>query len=281
MRFPVRPLEGRWPSALQRAAGRFFWPDPRRLLDPDISSEEFRQLMSAVHVGGTIKITGTDRHPEADALLVEHVDLRGARVADIGASDGSTSVDLVAHLDGFASFTIADLHLKLMVARGPRWTTFFDHNDTCVLVVGRRIVAWPSLSRLMRFLFTHVIAQGHNQPQEECLLLNPRARALIARDHRVQACEHDLFTPWPGEPLDAIKVANVLRRLYFSDEHITAGLRALTASLCEGGYLLMVDNPRIAGIRCRGGLYQRHGDSLEEIATTDDAPEVADLIAAL
>jgi hypothetical protein len=70
----------------------------------------------------------------------------------------------------------------------------------------------------------------------------------------------------------------VLRRLYFSDEDIQRALTALLASLDEGGYLLLLDNPRIAGIDLRAGLYRREGGRLVVVAETEDAPEIADLV---
>ena len=46
-----------------------------------------------------------------------------------------------------------------------------------------------------------------------------------------------MFTPWAGPPPTVIKVANLLRRLYFTDEVISSGLRAHPGSLGEHGYL--------------------------------------------
>lgn len=45
--------------------------------------------MNAFQVGGTVKITAENRHPGADALLIQNVDLAHAVIVDIGASDGS------------------------------------------------------------------------------------------------------------------------------------------------------------------------------------------------
>src|SRR4051794_23303356 len=98
MRLPIRPLSGRWPAPLQKALTRFFWRDPSVILDPAVTPEDFRRAMSAIHVGDTIKITEGDRHPAADALLIDNIDLEGAVIVDIGASDGSTSVDLIRKL---------------------------------------------------------------------------------------------------------------------------------------------------------------------------------------
>lgn len=278
MRAPVRGIRGRWPRSLERSAPRLFRVDPRVLLDDQPSAADFRAAMSILHVGDTIKITGIDRHAAADALLLEHVALESASLVDIGASDGSTSVELVEKLPGFGSFTIADLYLTLEAVETRRHVLFYDHEGTCVLIAGRRLLAWPSLARWVRLLWTPVLAAARSRPRREVLLLGPEARRLVQKDSRVSTRVHDVFQPWEGPAPDVIKVANVLRRLYFGDEDIQRALAALLASLDEGGHLLLLDNPRIAGIDLRAGLYRRQGGRFTVVAETEDAPEIADLV---
>ena len=280
MRMPIRPLQDRWPGWLESRAGRLFWNDPRVMLQADVSPDAFRAAMNAVHVGGTIKITGTGRHPKSDDLLIRNVDLAGKHIVDMGASDGSTSADLVGRLPDFGRYTIADLHLYIGHRRVGRRDVFYDAAGSAILVVGPRLVAWPSLSRFVRALYLPVLrrAERSGRSPERVLLLNPVARNLIARDPRVSYREHDIFTPWAGAPADVIKVANLLRRLYFSDEAISEALDVLARDLPEGGFLLIVDNPRIEGIVERGGLYRLEDGRFVVVAETPDRPEIADLI---
>jgi hypothetical protein len=280
MRAPIRPLSGRWPSSIEARAGRFFWIDPTVILDDNVDPDIFRSAMSALHVGDTIKITGSNRHPLSDALLIDNVKLEGARIVDIGASDGSTSVDLIKKLPTFGAYVIADLYLHLETIKLGRHMFLYDHSGECVLVVGPRVVAWPTQSRWVYRLYRPLIARAsrHGQQGPRILLLNPAARAIVAADPRVSYTTHDAFTVWPGQQPDVIKVANLLRRLYFSDEMIAQAVGALLSSLGEGGHLLMVDNPRIAGIAERGGLYRRSGQQFVAIARTPETPEIDDLI---
>lgn len=279
MRAPVRPIQARWPWALERRARRFFWADPAVLLDPGTGPEDFRTAMSALHVGGTIKITGLNRHTRTDALLIENVDTTGATIVDIGASDGSTSVELVAKLPAFGAYFIADLFFTLSAAKAYRHEVFYDQANQPILIAGPRLLAWPSLSATVRALYRPVLAKaaqlGHRR---DVLLLNPSARALIASDDRVSYQVHDVFTRWDGPSPDVIKVANLLRRLYFSDEMICTALRVIHDSLPEGGHLLIVDNPRIAGIDERGGLYRKQDGGFTRITVTPEIPEIDDLI---
>lgn len=280
MHAPIRPIEGRWPRLVQRRLGRFFWCDPAVMLDEQPTADAFRRVMSALHVGNTIKITGIDRHPEADALLVENVQVENAAILDIGASDGSTSVDLIKKLPGFRSYTITDLFFYLQAARVGSHVVFHDQDGKAILVAGRRMVAWPSLSRLVRAIYWPVIRRASRPGtiQARVLLLNPEARLVISTDPRVDFRAHDVFTPWDGPTPDIIKVANLLRRLYFDDDQIRRGLRALLSSLDEGGHLLLVDNPRIPGIDERACLYRRQGGRFALIGQTPHPAEIDDLV---
>jgi hypothetical protein len=252
---------------------------PHRYPRRHVGAEEFRKTMSAIHVGGTFKITGENRHPEADALLLNNVDVRGARIVDIGASDGSTAVDLIPKLNGLKSYVIADLFLRLTVVRAWRHS-FFDKDEQCILVAGPRCIAWPGLSKAVHGLYWPLISLARRQPgpRQEVLLVNPSMRALMASDKRISYREHSVFEKWAGEPPDVIKVANLLRRLYFPDDTIRAALRAVLESLPDGGHLLIVDNPRLNGVDPRAGLYRRRGDHFEVVDRTPNTPEIDDLI---
>src|ERR1700710_3121257 len=157
MRAPIRPLSGRWPGPIEERAARFFWIDPRVILDEDVSAEDFRRAMAAIDAGQTMKITGTKRHGGGDAMLIEYVDVKAAHVVDIGASDGSTSLELIEQLPGFASYVIADLFLSISARRVGKRTLFFDANGRCILIVGSRTVAWPARSKAVDLLATPLV----------------------------------------------------------------------------------------------------------------------------
>lgn len=281
MRAPVRPLRGALPGGLESRLRRFVWTDPRVVTDPACTPEQFRRAMAAFHVGKTIKITGTGRHSAGDDLLIGNVATDGLTVVDIGASDGSTSAELLAKLPGVARFVIADLyfHLESYTLRGR--TYFYGPDGTLILVAGRRALAWPTLSRAVATWHARGAARARSQGSRgEVLLLNPEVRRLLAGDDRVELAVHDVFVPWPEPRPDVIKVANLLRRLYFTDAEISAALDALLASLPHGGHLLVVDNPRIEGIRERAGLYRRDDDRFVAVARTASTPEIDELIVA-
>ncbi len=249
-------------------------------MDHDASPEAFRAVVGSVEVGGVFKITSAGRHPDCDDLLLERVDLSGATILDVGASDGTTSLELIGRLPpGFAAYVVSDRWLRLLVLR-LRWHTVLldPASGRCVLVFGQRIVAWPHRSRIVRACYAPLLrAATGTKRLEEVSMLNPELRRLIESDPRVTAVEHDVFEVWSGPTPDVIKVANLLRRVYFEDEEICRALDALRRSLPEGGHLLVVDNPYL-DIGSRAGLYRKRADRFELVTTTAEVPEINHLV---
>lgn len=280
MRAPVRLVKGGWPRWIESSAARFVWNDPRVVLDEAASPDDFRIAMSAIRVGDTYKITGADRHAVADSLVLDNVDLTGAIIVDIGASDGSTSVDLIRKLPTLKAYVIADKFLSIWAVETPHHVLFFDGDGVCILIVGRKLLAWPSMSRTVQLIYRPILARAARRgaQRREVLLLNPRTRRMMASDPRITATVHDVFERWSGPIPDVIKVANLLRRLYFSDDMIRRGLHALLQSLDEGGYLLVVDNPRTADPAPRAGIYRRQSGRFVAVSRTESRPEIDDLI---
>lgn len=273
MKLPIRPTRDRWPKLLQERGDRYFYTDPDVLVDPDADPGKFRRAMFGVHLGGTIKITWAGRHAEADQLLVEAVDLTDADIVDIGASDGSTSLDLIKVAGDFRSFTVADLFLSLQRSTALGHSLFYDADGECVLIGGRWFVAWPSMSGFVQSAYYPLLKAAEDKPREEVLLLNPELRREMATDARIRATVHDVFETFES-PVDVIKVGNLLRRLYFDDATIVRGLQAVHASLREGGVLVLADDSRVKEEPTAAGIYRKVDDHFERIAATTRIPEV-------
>lgn len=109
--------------------------------------------MNAFGVGATIKITMRGRHPGVDRPLLDNVDLTKATILDIGASDGSTSVDLIERLPGFKAYVIADLYLCVQARTVRSRTLFYEPGGGCVMVAGDRVVGWQARSRMVGALY--------------------------------------------------------------------------------------------------------------------------------
>jgi hypothetical protein len=234
--------------------------------------------MSAFAIGDTIKITGARRHPAADRLLLDNLDVSNACILDVGASDGSTSMDLIEQMSTFAKYVIADLYLYVsLVTVGPRRFFHSPHGE-CFLVAGPRMIAWPSQSAWIRLCYSRLLRRAAWLQREQVLLVKPDGQGP-GRGRR-QGELRGPPTPWAGDRPDVIKVANLLRRDYFPDNRLRTGVAALLTSLAEGGHLLLVNNPRIKGLPCAAALYRRQAARFVRVAATDSLPDVDDLVQA-
>jgi hypothetical protein len=268
---------------MQSMRERLFRYDPGVILDDEVTSRDFRRAMLSIHVGGTYKITHTGRHGFADDLLLRHLDLSSSHIVEMGASDGSTSVDLIRRLgNGFRTFTISDKYVELTAARVGRRIVLFDHDDHCVMVIGSRMVAWPEMSSTVHALYSRTISAARERPRTTVPLLNPDARAIVRDDPRVTFRAHDVFEPWAGDAPDLVRAANVLRKLYFDDQQLVVALTAIHSSLAPGGHFQVIEHHRVAlDIPPRSGLYRATPQGYEIVEETENRPEIADLVLAL
>jgi hypothetical protein len=244
MKAPLKLNRAGWPGWI----GNLAVADPRVITHRfDLSAEEFSRHLSVLKFGTTFKTTRPGRHKESNRLLAELY--RGQRpvVLDVGVSDGSTCLDLMAALDGFARYFATDYHLSVEWAADARGVIFFrDESGRCILRAGPHLVAYvdtegaqPPLGAISKLLLRGVRRVEH---WRQLSLVQPSLHALAAKDQRVVIDRYDLFTPWQGPRPDLIKIANVLNRIYFSEEKIGAVLTRQRALLPEGGRLLLLDN---------------------------------------
>ncbi len=281
MRAPVKLSGGHWPERIRELRWVPWINDPRVAASPDPDPAAFSAAMSAFHVGDTFKITARGRHRISNQVLIDHVDLRGATILDIGASDGGTSVDLIEQANAdFAEYFITDRHLTVEAANVGRHVVFFDGSGRCILIGGPGYVAYPADSRRVARTWSRLIRKARASVPRSIQLINPDARRLIENDPRVSIREHDLFAPWDGPEPDVVKVANLLNRAYFSESDLVRAIDVLRSTVRDGGHLLIIDNPvDPTDTTARTGLYRRVGEELQAVATGQPSPEVATLIA--
>jgi hypothetical protein len=244
MKAPLKLNRAGWP----RFAGRFAVADPRVITHRfDLSAEEFSRHLSVLKFGTTFKTTRPGRHARSNRLLGELYRGQRPTVLDVGASDGSTCLDLMAALDGFQHYFATDYHLSVEWGQGLRGVIFFrDERGRCILRAGRRFVAYadtenaqPPLGAIAKILLRGVRRVAH---WRRLSLVQPSLVKIASEDRRVVIDRYDLFTPWPGPRPDLIKIANVLNRIYFSDQKIAEVLARQRQLLPDGGRLLLLDN---------------------------------------
>ena len=82
-----------------------------------------------------------------------------------------------------------------------------------------------------------------------------------------------MFEPL-AEPVDVIKVGNLLRRVYFTDDQIRTALRSIHASLVDGGHLLIADHLKVAA----AGLFRRTSAGFDKVTGTETPSEIHELV---
>jgi len=262
---------------------RICFPDPALLLRPEAvpTPEAFSDLVSPLLVHGTRKTTRPGRHAQSDRMLLEA--LRGRRpvILDVGASDGSTSLDLLGALGGeFEAYYVTDKAPRIR-ARAERGRTFFYGADgECVLVATPRWVAYPTAGArvwrpLLRLLHGEIPPCDPGYP--EVSLVQPRLHEIARRDPRVVIRDYDVFRPWDGPAATAVKAANLLNRAYFSDGQIREALRNLWRALAPEGLLLVIDNRGVE----QASLFRRSAGGFVPAGKVRGGTDVQDLVLGL
>jgi hypothetical protein len=249
MKFPIKPNGAGWPSAISRRLA-ITSEDPRLLANgfSALSPARLSAIISVLKFGTTFKTTNPGRHEHSNRYLLEVYRSAQPSILDIGASDGSTALDLVQTLrDSFRRYFATDLNLSVRYGEDGRGVVYFaDHTDQCVLRVSKRWLvyadvsgAWFPLGPLAQRLLTRAAGVPD---WREVLLIQPELLKLSEQDPRIVVTKYDMFVPWTRERPDLIKMANVLNPSYFSDRQLVQALRVQCSNLAPSGRLLIADN---------------------------------------
>ncbi len=206
MRTPVKLNKAGWP-----AWALAFLPkmdDPRQLARGAVADPEaFSRMVSTIKVGSTWRTTQARRHGRSD-LEVRRL-LAGSRpyILDVGASDGTTSLDLIQKLkDGFARYYVTDKVLEVRVLAARPAVFFYDPQGAPLMAATPRLVAYADCSdadplsrRLARGLIAQAppLAAGGARPVS---LVQEELSDLCRRDPRVRLLAYDILEPWSGPP---------------------------------------------------------------------------------
>ena len=240
----------------------------------------FSRAVAVLASGSTWKSTSPGRHPLTDDLIDrESVDATRA-ILDIGVSDGITSIDLIERLGRrFRAYYATDVSFRAeCIDRGSR-TYFYSPDRTCAMVCTPHLVLYADIEGAI-FPFGPIVRRGLAKAPaydvgsvRAVSLINPVLRRIIRSDPRVHSREHSIFEPWPEEPPQIIKVANLLNRAYFSEERIRLAIRLLRDALSDGGKLFLTDNRRVEKV----SVLQKRGERLLPLARHNGGSEVTDL----
>ncbi|MGE4552768.1 MAG: hypothetical protein AB7D57_06625 [Desulfovibrionaceae bacterium] len=184
---------------------------------------------SYLKVDNTYKTTGLDRTRLADGLLLELArEFDAPRLLEVGVSDGSSALNLLARRDVFAEVVLTDRFSRFLQRRFPLGRAFLDAEGRRFGLKFLCLYVWLSPGRT-------VDPQGY-APIE---VVNPRVREAFG----VPAIRRfDLFRDALDRPVQLIKCANILNLAYFDAATIRRALDNLARSLAPGGYVVLSQN---------------------------------------
>ncbi|MGH8117422.1 MAG: hypothetical protein ACREPJ_08980 [Rhodanobacteraceae bacterium] len=242
----------RRPVRLNRAFCRKIWPgaqrgcpDPRGLLDADISEPEANEILVRMKIGGVFKTTYADRFPQTTRLLADGRFAQPPVIVDVGASDGSTSLSVMQAVR-FARYYVTDRHVEAYACITRKGVFFCDEGYAPFMFANRFFVIYNepaedsrAQSGIVRNLFAG-FDQAKCRDVRKVPLMN---RALLPRrGDSVRVERYDIFEAWPFDKADLVIAANILNRDYFADVRIVDALRNLRAALKDSGRLAVIDN---------------------------------------
>jgi hypothetical protein len=247
MRLPIKLNQAGWPNFLSRLP--FVFDDPRPLAQADLGNlipSELSKAISSLNFGVDFKSTYAGRHKRSDRLIADLY--RGSRpvILDVGASDGSTSLDLIRSLgDDFTRYFVTDLDLSALCGETRRGVVYFMNLEhSCTLRASRRFLVYAETYRAVfpLALLAKALISGYRGVTNwhKVLLVQPELIKLTQCDQRISISRYDLFTKWNGQPPDLIKIANLLNPKYFSNEAIKRALEIQCGNLSTEGRLLLV-----------------------------------------
>ncbi len=149
MRLPIKLNKAGWPSPFADLFLAFHDPRPLAYKPFAISAAQFSASVSSLQFGVTFKTTHPGRHAQSNRFLRETY--RGSRpvILDVGASDGSTSLDLIQELgSNFAYYYVTDLNLSVRCGYDSKGVVYFvDQNGSCILRASERLLVYSNTSR--------------------------------------------------------------------------------------------------------------------------------------
>lgn len=255
--------------------------DPRRLLEPEgLDREGFSRCVSSIWIENTWKATKPRRHLDSDAALLRLVGERRVSVLDAGASDGSTSLDLIEKLGGrFESYHVTDLAFSLNFARVRRTVYFYDRRrNRPSIAAGDSIIAFAGQGsgfRPLAWWANRLVARAPREADGKVFLVQPDLVRIAEEDPRVKLMEWSIVEPWGRASVDVLKAANLLNRIYFDSRQLETAVRNMFEALQPGGLLMIVENRE----REQWSCFRKEMGRLRSVADGREGSDIRDLVA--
>ncbi len=241
MRTPIKLNKAYWPEVFTK-----YLPsaeDPRFLTENVYDAASFSKAVSVFKFGTTFKTTEKNRYPLTLQYL-SHIEFSSPpTIIDIGASDGSTSLDAIEKIS-FHTYYITDLHLEVFYEMKRKEWLFYDCSNTCILMVTDKWMIYPDTKGAF-FPFGHLAEYIYSKLPRNATytgkirLINPNL-ASGKHSENIVIKQYNIFEQWNEEKADLIIAANILNN--FSDSDKVKALLNVFDALHNPSKLAIIEN---------------------------------------
>ncbi len=218
-------------------------PDPLNVLSAD--NDKFSEALTTFNFFGVFKTTKAGRHRQTQLFIKSQLPLieQPVSLLDIGASDGSTSLDWITLMNGrLKKYYVTDYNIKCTYAQYKGYTYFFNDKNECFLAASRKFVFYPVNAWLFDLLFKKPLAAVKLLPKHDLLFINRDLQQKQQQDSRIEIMQYNIFEPWAREKTDMVIVGNLLNQAYFTDSQLELGIRNCYDALHDNGLLIIIRN---------------------------------------
>jgi len=230
-------------------------------------------------------------------ILAEREARQRIRIHDMAASNAITSLELFEHLRDRETVLLkaSDYYDRLHVVNvGDRWQVAFDVDLKPIQYIGSRMMVCarrpdphaPTVDTIVKpalqaallppalAVLQHALDGTRAHPvqtdqYQQISLFHPRCRFEATSDPRFELRRDDLFSPAPYR-YDVVRVANALSTDFMSEAQIIAGVRAVAATIVEGGLLVLGRNAAGGDGPARGTIFVLKHDRLVPLADVSE-----------
>lgn len=231
-----------------------------------LSRIEFSQAVSAFRVENTWKTTSSLRHTCSDKKICELVStINKPVILDVGVSDGITSLELIEKNRGkFSKYFVTDLYFAIFYTEQNGVLYVYNPlTHKCIMRISEFFNIYfqgKNIFPFVNYIVEKIYRRSPNFNLSSVRRLSfcqPDLVKLAEQDNKIILKDYNVLNTWTDEPVDIIKIANVLNSSYFSYDQIKQAIKNLSIALKKNGYLLVVNN----GNNERWSLYQKNEQS--------------------
>lgn len=267
---------------------------PETLVD---RSNEFSSLLHGLWINGVDKRTGLGRLALLDEWLISFLQQpkqNSICLLDVGASDGSTTYDLLRFLQKSLGIeikaTILERQLRLHSYKSG-WLRYYLTHDMkpFIIQLGPFGVILEESRGKMRFLFNPFVVfirktlkwlrlEQHLKNEGDLLLMSP----IVKENLNLKWIEQDLFkyNESMKESFDLIRCCNILNINYFSNDQITGAINILSSYLKQDGMLLVARSGEdLDGLKITASIWKKSSSGLVHQSDMNGGSEIKSIFA--